>query len=120
MSLVRRILNLLRDDRLSADAEREMAFHLSERADELEATGLPRAEAERRARLRFGNRTVLLERTRDADVLGWLASVRDDLRYAVHPGAGERRTRRARHAPRPKMALRRRVLGPSPATNQPS
>ena len=36
MGLYRRFVNLLRSNRLSADIDREMAFHMAERADELE------------------------------------------------------------------------------------
>ena len=80
---LRRFLNLFRDERLSADAEREMSFHLEERVDELMRSGLSREAAESQARRQFGNRTVIKERTRDADLLGWLASIADDVRYAL-------------------------------------
>ncbi len=60
-----------------------MSFHVRERADELAASGMSREAAELEARRRFGNRTSLKERTRDADLLEWLASIVDDLRYAL-------------------------------------
>jgi hypothetical protein len=71
-----RLRNLARPDRHSRELDREMEFHLAERADELEAGGMPRAQAEREARRRFGNRTAMKERTRDVDVPAWLASRR--------------------------------------------
>ena len=83
MSWVRRLLNLVRSDRLSSDLDREMAFHLAERADALEAGGMSRHEAEREALKRFGHRNTLKERTRDVDVLVWLESLGADLRYAL-------------------------------------
>ena len=83
MSWVRRLLNLVRSDRLSTDLDREMAFHLAERADALEAGGMSRSDAEREALKRFGHRNTLKERTRDVDVLVWLESLAADLRYAV-------------------------------------
>ncbi|HEY2805644.1 MAG TPA: ABC transporter permease [Gemmatimonadales bacterium] len=83
MSFFRRLGNLFRDDALSAGAEREMSFHLDERVDDLMRAGMSRPDAEAEARRRFGNRTVMKEQTRDADLLGWLASVADDLRYAL-------------------------------------
>ena len=83
MAWYRRFVNLMRSERLSRDLEREMAFHLSERADELVAGGLSEPEALREARKRFGNRTLQKERMRDADVLVWLESLLADLRYAA-------------------------------------
>jgi predicted permease len=83
MGWYRRFTNLLRSQRVSADIEREMAFHLDERADELMAGGMSEADARREARRRFGNASVQKERTRDADVLTWLESLGADVRYAV-------------------------------------
>ena len=83
MALYQRFVNLMRSERLSRDLEREMAFHLSERADELVAGGLSEPEARREAQRRFGNRTLQKERMRDADVLVWLESIIADLRYAA-------------------------------------
>lgn len=40
--------------------------HIAEKTDELIASGMPRAEAERAARRAFGNRTVIAERSREA------------------------------------------------------
>src|SRR5215208_3220548 len=83
MAWYRRLLNLARPERLSRDLDREMDFHIAERADELAAGGMSEAAAAREARRRFGNRTYQKERARDADVLGWLESLGADLRYAV-------------------------------------
>jgi predicted permease len=83
MAWYHRLANLARARRLSRDLDREIAFHLAERVDELVAAGMSREEAERTARRRFGNPTALKERTRDVDVLGWLESILADLRYAV-------------------------------------
>ena len=78
-----RLLNALRPDRLSRDLDREMAFHLAERADQLRDTGLGTAEAAREARRRFGNPTAQKERTHDVDALVWLESLGADVRYAL-------------------------------------
>jgi putative ABC transport system permease protein len=58
-------------------------FHLAERADELEAAGLPADAARREARRRFGNFALQRERTRDANLIVWLETCLADLRYAV-------------------------------------
>src|SRR5215208_4988536 len=82
MAWLRRLVNLVRSNRLSRDFDREMAFHLAERADELVASGMSEAEAALSARRRFGNPALLKERTRDVDVLTWLESLVADVRYA--------------------------------------
>src|SRR5689334_7883688 len=83
MSLARRVANLFRPRALSRDIDREMQFHLAETVDTLVAQGWTREAAEHEARIRFGNRTGLKERTRDADVLGWLEALGADVRYAL-------------------------------------
>ena len=83
MAWYRRFTNLLRSDRHSRELDREMGFHLAERVDELIASGMPEAEARREARRRFGNRGVMKERTRDADILAWLDALFADLRQAA-------------------------------------
>jgi putative ABC transport system permease protein len=83
MAWYRRFTNLLRSDRHSRELDREMGFHLAERVDELIARGMPEAEARREARRRFGNRGVMKERTRDADILAWLDALLADLRQAM-------------------------------------
>lgn len=83
MSLYDRLRNLGRTDRLNRDIEREMAFHVREKADALRAEGMSDAEALREARRRVGNSEVQRERTRDADVIGWLDSLLRDLKLAV-------------------------------------
>jgi len=83
MSLLARIRNAFRSNALSRDIDREMAFHLAERADQLEASGMRPEEAEREARRRFGNYGLLKERTRERDLAGWLDGFAGDLRYAL-------------------------------------
>ena len=83
MTWFRRILGLLFRSQRSAEIEREVAFHLAERTDELMATGMTRNEAMREARLRFGNPTLQQKRTSFTDFLVWCESVFADLRYAA-------------------------------------
>ncbi|HUQ84073.1 MAG TPA: ABC transporter permease [Gemmatimonadaceae bacterium] len=83
MGWYRRFTNLLRSNRVSADIDREMAFHMNELADDLVARGMPPDDARREARRRFGNPSVQKERTRDADILTWLESLGADVRYAL-------------------------------------
>jgi putative ABC transport system permease protein len=83
MSWLRRLVNTLSPSRLQRDIDREMAFHIREREDDLRAGGLPDGEARRRARIRFGNALVQRERTQDVDIAGWLDTVSRHVRQAV-------------------------------------
>ena len=83
MGWYRRFTNMLRPDRLSRDIQREMEFHMAERADDLVAGGMTEPDARREARRRFGNPSVQRERTRDTDILTWLESLGADVRYAL-------------------------------------
>ena len=78
-----RLLNLSRSKPTPTEIEREVSFHLAERADELMAQGMSKHDAMREARRRFGEPPRQRERTKRFDVLLWLESVLVDLRYAV-------------------------------------
>ncbi len=83
MSWHRRLVNLLRPGSVWRDIDREMAFHLEERVDELVAGGMSPAEARRTARRQFGRVEIIRRRIRDVDVVGWLESLLFDVRYAL-------------------------------------
>jgi predicted permease len=83
MSFLRRLGNVFRSDRHARDLDRELAFHLQERTDDLVSRGMSRDAAGREARRRFGNYGSQKEHTRDVDIFAWLDSLIDDLRYAV-------------------------------------
>ena len=93
MSWIRRFANLLRSNRHARDIDRELAFHVGERADDLVAAGMTRELAEREARRRFGNFGAQKENTRDADIFTWLDAMIDDTRYAVRMLRHARRSR---------------------------
>ena len=76
-------MRLFRRSRLEAELEDELRSHIQHRADDLERTGLSRAEAERRARVEFGAYQRVREDTRDAGGGTFLESVWQDLRYAT-------------------------------------
>ncbi|HXT15285.1 MAG TPA: ABC transporter permease [Gemmatimonadaceae bacterium] len=83
VSWFRRLFNHTRSAALSSEIEREMAFHLAERTDDLVAGGMSPAAARREARRRFGNVTLQRERTRERDLFGWLDSLAGDVRYTL-------------------------------------
>jgi predicted permease len=82
MSWIRRLANTLRPAQVDRDIERELSFHVAERADQLRAEGLSAEEATRRARLQFGNPIVQRERTREVDISGWIDTAMRNVRYA--------------------------------------
>ena len=83
MSWFDRLRNQSRDDKLSRDIDREMAFHLAERADDLVAHGMDPEHARYEAHRRFGNVGLQKERTRERNLYSWLDTLLSDLRYAV-------------------------------------
>src|SRR5512132_995011 len=83
MSWFSRLRNVLRSTNVSDDIEREMAFHIAERTDDLVAGGMQVEVARREARRRFGNFGTLKESTRERDVVAWIESLVADLRYAL-------------------------------------
>ena len=90
MSWLNRFSNLFRS-RLDRELEEELQFHLDARLEDNLREGMSPQQAKRDAALRFGNRTLAKERTRDANIIGWLESFAQDLRhgcrmFAKNPG----------------------------------
>lgn len=82
MSLVSRLHGLF-SRRLDADLDAELRSHIDMRIDANLAAGMSPDEARRDALLRFGNRTLVKERTRRADIIPWLETFAHDVRYAL-------------------------------------
>ncbi len=78
-----KVVNVFRGSRVSQDIERELAFHIAEREDELVSGGMAREAARREAQRRFGHAPSLGEATRDADLALWLDTAWRDVRYAA-------------------------------------
>ena len=83
MSWISRLRNLLDSGRHGRDLDRELDFHIAERADALEGQGMERGEAERQARIHFGHRAGVREEARDIGIVAWLETSANDLRYAL-------------------------------------
>ncbi len=83
MSLLARIVNVFRGDKLSGELDDELRFHIAERTDDLIAGGMPEQEARRVAARTFGNYTAQKETTRDMDIAGTLESLLRDFRYGA-------------------------------------
>lgn len=82
-SLRLRIATLFQRSRISSEMEAELRSHIQLRADDLERSGMDRAEAERRARIEFGGRERYKEECHEALGGNFLESLIQDFRYAV-------------------------------------
>jgi predicted permease len=91
MSWLNRFSNLFHGPRLNQELEEELQFHLEARTRDNLAAGMSPEQARQDAARRFGNRTLAQERTREANVFGWMESLAQDLRhggrmFAKNPG----------------------------------
>jgi len=78
-----RLRSLLRKEKLDAQLDEELAFHLEQLTNEKVASGLSVEEARRAARLEFGNPLIVAERSRDQRRMNWIHDLRQDLRYGL-------------------------------------
>lgn len=83
MAWYRQLWNIFQPDRLQRDLQKELAFHVTERAEELRQAGMSEADAERTAHRQFGNLTTQVEKTRDMDIPERLEATLRNLRLAV-------------------------------------
>ena len=91
MGLVRRVRDLFRREKLAAELEEELQFHLAMREQLNAKEGMPQMEARRDARRRFGNVTRLKEMMSEIDLFTLPETVWQDTRFAArmlmkHPG----------------------------------
>ena len=77
-----RLRDRLRRRQLSEELEAELHFHQQMLERDNRAAGAAPDAARRRSRLQLGNRTALVENTRDAWSLGWLDDMLRDKRSA--------------------------------------
>jgi len=66
-----------------ADMEEELRSHIQHRTDDLERSGLDRAEAERRARIEFGGRERIKEEVRESLGGNFIDVLIQDVRYSL-------------------------------------
>ncbi|HVN82944.1 MAG TPA: ADOP family duplicated permease, partial [Terriglobia bacterium] len=66
-----------------SEIEEELRSHIQHRADDLERSGLDRAQAERRARLEFGGQERFKEESREALGGNFVETLIQDLRFAL-------------------------------------
>ena len=83
MGLIRRIRALLYDQKLSAELDEELRFHLAMREGLNKDAGMSETEARLAAERGFGNVTLLKETTREVDLFVQLETVLKDLHFAA-------------------------------------
>jgi len=83
MSLFHRISNLFSHSKMDREIDAELRSHIEMRMEDNIANGMSPEEARRDAMLRFGNPTVMKERTTGADAALVLESISRDIRYAL-------------------------------------
>ncbi len=83
MALFRRILSLGRRTRLEQEIDAELREHMAMCIDDNMARGMSREEAERDARLRFGNPRAMRERVSEEDAALGIENLWYDLRGAL-------------------------------------
>ena len=69
--------------RIETDIEQELRSHIQHRADDLERSGLDRAEAERRARIEFGGSVRFREESYQALGGNFIETLIHDVRYSL-------------------------------------
>jgi len=74
---------LFRRSEVDADLDEELRAHIAQHADHLERSGLPPAEAQRRARLAFGSLEKAKETVREQRPAFFLETLFTDLRFAL-------------------------------------
>jgi predicted permease len=82
-AFIRRLLALVRRNRLERDLDDELSFHLSLREAEQVRQGLGPRDAERVSRRQFGNLLQTKEHARDAWLFASLESLLQDVRFAL-------------------------------------
>jgi putative ABC transport system permease protein len=84
LSYLRQLFSsLFHRTQLDADLDEELRAHLARHADDLERSGLSRAEAERQARLAFGSAENAKEQCREQQAGFWLETLWSDAKFAL-------------------------------------
>src|SRR6267143_5185620 len=72
-----------RRSRMENEMDKELRFHIEAFAEDLVRSGVPRAEALRRARIEFGGLERAKEECRDARGTNFIESLLQDLRFGL-------------------------------------
>src|SRR5271155_88307 len=77
------IPHIFRRRRIYSDLSEEIRLHIEERTEQLVREGMSPKQAEREARVAFGNRTLLEERSREVWQWATLESIWGDVRFSL-------------------------------------
>ena len=77
------LARLLRRERLDRSVEEELRFHIAERAADLERSGVPAGEAERRAKIEFGGIENYKEQCRETERFHGMRGFFSDVRFGL-------------------------------------
>jgi hypothetical protein len=83
MSLLSRLQGLLRIKELEREVDEELRSHVAMRAQDNEAAGMIPEEARYKAQQQFGNATLMKEDAREMDIVRWMETAGQNLRYAL-------------------------------------
>src|SRR4051812_39378076 len=83
MSLRSRFVALIRSQRIEQELEAELRAHVEMRAADSVDRGMPAAAARQDAMRRFGNMALVKEDARSHDLVAWLESLWQDIRYGA-------------------------------------
>ncbi len=78
-----RAVDFFRPSKANAELEEELRSHIQHRADDLERSGMARAQAERRARIEFGGREKYKEEIHEALGGNFFETFRQDVRVSA-------------------------------------
>ena len=78
-----RFVTLFQHSKINAEMEEELRSHIQHRADDLERSGLDRADAERRARVEFGGREKYKEEIHQALGADFIGTFLQDVRFSL-------------------------------------
>jgi predicted permease len=78
-----RIATLFQRSQMNAEIEEELRSHIQHRADDLESSGMARAEAERRARIEFGGQERVREEVHEALGGNFMDTLAQDVRLSL-------------------------------------
>ena len=82
-SLRFRIATLFQRSQINAEMHEELRSHIEHRADDLERSGLPRSEAERRARIEFGGYEKFRQESHEALGNNFIETFVQDVRFSL-------------------------------------
>jgi predicted permease len=83
VGVIRRVAALFYREKISAELDEELRYHLTRREELNKQAGIPEAEARLAARRSFGNVNLLKERTREIDLLVFIETFLNDLQFAA-------------------------------------